>query len=81
MRQLFNFRYYVLFALVGVAITLFFMDCPEEHYNDWLKFQLGTKPIAVACGYIALKLIDRWNYQNKIPWLTKVANKVDEILG
>lgn len=81
MREMFNFRYYVLAFLVWAAMVGWLSDAPEYMDNvEWLQYHLGAKGVGTLCGYVAYRLVDHWNFLGRIPLVTKVADWLSGIV-
>lgn len=81
MREVFNYRYYLLALLIGCAFILFFKECSDENINDWIKFHLGAKGVAIVLVLLAKRLIDYWNPKGKIDALAKIQRMTKNIIG
>ena len=81
MKELLNFRYYVLAALGSVGLTLLLMDCPDSKpFTYWIQFQLGAKAVALACFWLVYRLINYWNPKGRIRILTDISEYLTKII-
>ena len=81
MKELFNYRYYVLFALTGIALILMLKPCtPNEDFFGWLAYHLSHKAVGCVVLLVLFKLLDKWNFENKIPVLTRIITVVDKLV-
>lgn len=79
MKEIFNYRYYVLLALVATASTLFFAGCEEEDIAVWTMFHITNKMIAILLFSLTARLIDHWNPKGKIDALAKMMRKIENL--
>ena len=71
-----NYRYYVLAALVAIAMIGILSE-PSECLSakDWFCILISSKVIGFSALYIMAKLVRRWERKGTIPELTKTADK------
>lgn len=71
-----NYRYYVLFVLVSIAILgIFSVPIEDQPLANWIYCLLSSKIIGVGAGWVAAKLYKRWDAKGRIPELTDIINK------
>lgn len=81
MKELLNYRYYILFALTGIALVLMLKPCePNQDFFGWLAFHLSHKAVGVCVLFVIYKLLDKWNFENKIPIVTRIVTMVDKLI-
>ena len=81
MKELLNYRYYVLFALMGIALIALFKPCiPNQDFFGWMAFHIATKIVGCAILFVIYKLLDKWNFENKIPVVTRIVTMVDKLV-
>ena len=81
MKELFNYRYYVLLALVGLAMVAAFHPCtPGKDFGYWLQFHIATKLIALACMVVAYRAINYWLPKGRISALAKLTEYTSKII-
>lgn len=65
-----NYRYYVLFVLVTVAMFgIFSVPVADLPFAQWCYTLISSKVIGFGTGYIIAKLIKRWEAKGTIPEL------------
>lgn len=70
-----NYRYYVLFVLVMVAMFgIFSVPVDDLPFALWLYTLVSSKVIGFSAAYIIAKLIKRWEKQGTIPELMNAVN-------
>lgn len=70
-----NYRYYVLFVLVTVAMLgIFSVPVDDLPFVQWLYTLVSSKVIGFGAMYIIAKLIKRWEKLGTIPELIDAVN-------
>lgn len=70
-----NYRYYVLFVLVTVAMFgIFSVPVDDLPFVQWLYTLVSSKVIGFGAVYIIAKLIKRWEKLGTIPELMDAVN-------
>lgn len=70
-----NYRYYVLFVLVTVAMFgIFSVPVDDLPFALWLYTLVSSKVIGFSAVYIIAKLTKRWEKLGTIPELTDAVN-------
>lgn len=70
-----NYRYYVLFVLMSIAMLgIFSVPIEDQPLANWIYCLLSSKIIGVGAGWIAAKLYKRWEAKGRIPELTDSIN-------
>lgn len=70
-----NYRYYVLFVLVTVAMFgIFSVPVDDLPFVQWLYTLVSSKVIGFLAAYISVKLITRWKRLGTIPELMDAVN-------
>ena len=70
-----NYRYYVLFVLMSIAILgIFSVPIEDQPLANWIYCLLSSKIIGVGAGWIAAKLYKRWEAKGSIPELSNSIN-------
>ncbi|MCI1778808.1 MAG: hypothetical protein LKI53_02495 [Bacteroidales bacterium] len=70
-----NYRYYVMFLLMTVAVLgIFSVPIDEQPFISWLYCLISSKLIGLASGWILYKLIQRWDRMGTIPEFTNMSN-------
>lgn len=65
-----NYRYYVLVALITVALFgIFAVPVDDLPLAQWYYTLISSKVIGFGAGYIIAKLIKRWEAKGTIPEL------------
>ena len=71
-----NYRYYVLFVLVTVAMFgIFSVPVDDLPFVQWLYTLVSSKVIGFGAVYIIAKLTKRWEKLGTIPELMDAVNK------
>lgn len=78
MRELFNYRYYVLIAVVTVALVATFSGCDNDDMQSWIAYHVATKFLGLSMWALAYRLIEYWNVRGKIKGLTNLTKYVDD---
>lgn len=74
-KTLTNYRYYVLFVLVTIAILgIFSVPVDDLPLAQWYYTLISSKVIGFGAGYIIAKLIKRWEKLGTIPELMDAVN-------
>lgn len=77
MKALLNYRYYVLAVIITVAIIgIFAVPNDDLPLNNWIYTLVSSKAIGFAAGYIAARLIKRWERLGTIPELINTVNNI-----
>lgn len=71
MRAIMNWRYWVLMAVLMLAIVGLF-GIPEEDCGAWMLTLIGTKLGGFAALMILWKLAERWLENGSVPELMSV---------
>jgi len=70
-----NYRYYVLFVLVTVAMLgIFSVPVDDLPFVQWLYTLVSSKVIGFGAMYIIAKLTKRWKKLGTIPELIDAVN-------
>ena len=70
-----NYRYYVLFVLVTVAMFgIFSVPVDDLPFVQWLYTLVSSKVIGFGAVYIIAKLTQRWEKLGTIPELMDAVN-------
>lgn len=70
-----NYRYYVLFVLVTVAMFgIFSVPVDDLPFVQWLYTLVSSKVIGFGAVYIIVKLTKRWEKLGTIPELMDAVN-------
>ena len=70
-----NYRYYVLFVLVTVAMFgIFSVPVDDLPFVQWLCTLVSSKVIGFCAVYIIAKLTKRWERLGTIPELMDAVN-------
>lgn len=70
-----NYRYYVLFVLMSIAMLgIFSVPIEDQPQANWIYCILSSKIIGIGAGWIAAKLTKRWEAKGRIPELTDSIN-------
>lgn len=80
MKEILNYRYYVLAVLVGVGFTLLFADTDDTKITDWLAYQFAFKVIGLAALSLAYRLINYWNPRGRIGAFAKLENLTSKLI-
>lgn len=79
MKELMNYRYYVLLVILGVAMTLGLSECPEgETFGGWVLYHITLKTFAVVCFGIVYLLVEIW--KDKLPLFGKIQELTTSII-
>lgn len=74
MKELLNYRYYVLIALTALTMTMLLGECPEgEDLQGYLQFHATHKIIGSALAVVLIKAYEYWNIHNRLPLISKLA--------
>lgn len=66
MKQLFNYRNYLLSALVFIsAVCIFSEPNPALDTAKWAAIFIASKTIGFAAGYLAYRLLAYWEKRGK----------------
>lgn len=78
-RKIFNYRYWVLFALVTIAV-IGFMAVPDEELEPlaYVGVLLLTKAVAFSAAYLTSLLTCKWGSEGKIDKLVEVAEVLED---
>ena len=78
-KNIFNYRYWVLFALVTVAV-IGFMAVPDEELEPlaYVGILILTKVIAFGAAYLTSLLTYKWGGEGKIDKLVEVAEVLED---
>jgi hypothetical protein len=78
-KEIFNFRYYVLFALLLTSVVFIFGERVEEMtFFSWVATLIADKVFGILCGYGFFKLAEFWDKQGKIPFMSIKEEMEDE---
>lgn len=70
-----NYRYYVLFVLMMIAILgIFAVPIDDQPLANWIYCLVSSKVIGLGAGWIAAKLTKRWEAKGSIPELSNSIN-------
>lgn len=78
MKELMNYRYYVLLVILGVAMTLGLSGCQGETFGGWVLYHITLKTFAVGFFGIAYLLVEIW--KDKLPFFDKVQELTTSII-
>lgn len=81
MKEILNYRYYILAGLVGAGLACMLADTDDADILKWLSYQFAFKVVGIASLFMAYKLINRWNPQGKIDALAKLSEATEKILS
>lgn len=80
MKEILNYRYYVLAVLVGVGFTLLLADTADMDIAKWLAYQFAFKVVGVVSLFVAYKLINYWNPKGKIDAFAKLEKLTSKLI-
>lgn len=68
MKQLFNWRQWVLYALFAGCFFAFLMMCDESEntLTEFITIRICAIALMFACGYPLCKLTKKWEREGKI---------------
>lgn len=73
MKELFNWRYYVLYTLFGVGLWSFLFIAAQDNrpLGAWIETRLYLAVIGFACFMALGKLHNKWSREGKVFTKTK----------
>lgn len=80
MKEIFNYRYYLLFALVTIATICTLTISDDEAFDKWIAYFVVTKVIAVALWIVIYRAINYWLPKGRIPALADMTEAIDKII-
>lgn len=80
MKEIFNFRYYVLFALVAIATICTLTISDDEALDMWIAYFVVSKVIALALWIVIYRMINYWLPKGRISALADMTEAIDKII-
>lgn len=81
MKEILNYRYYVLAVLVGVGFTCLLADVEADaEFGRWIAYQVAYKFVAIVCLMLAYRLINKWNPEGKIDAFAKIEKFTTKLI-
>lgn len=80
MKQIFNYRYYVLFALVAVATICTLTISEDEAFDMWVAYFVVSKVIALALWIVIYRMINYWLPKGRISVLANLSETIEKII-
>ena len=80
MKEIFNYRYYLLFALVTIATICTLTISDDEAFDKWIAYFVVTKVIAVALWIVIYRAINYWLPKGRISALADMTEAIDKII-
>lgn len=75
-KEIFNYRYYVLFALFFTSVVFIFGERVEDMpIFKWVYLFVADKAFGFLCGYAVYRLVKFWDSKGKIPFISKTINE------
>ena len=78
MKELINYRYYVISLLVNIAFGLTLSDWDVPEFDKWITYHITTKAIAAVLFFCTYKLMKRW--EGKLPLFGKIQELTTSII-
>lgn len=80
MKEILNYRYYVLAVLVGVGFTCIATDTDDADILKWIEYHFTFKMIGLALLFMAYKLVNYWNPKGKIDAFAKIEKLTSKLI-
>lgn len=80
MKEIFNYRYYVLLVLISIATICTLTISEDEALDKWIAYFVVTKVIALALWIVSYRAINYWLPKGRISALSDMTEAIDKII-
>lgn len=80
MKEIFNYRYYVLLVLTSIATICTLTISEDEAFDMWIAYFVVSKVIALALWIVIYRAINYWLPKGRISALAKLSECATKII-
>lgn len=80
MKEILNYRYYVLLVFTSIATICTLTISDDEAFEMWIAYFVVSKVIALALWIVIYRMINYWLPKGRISALADMTEAIDKII-